>query len=308
MTTFTQMIVKRRTRTTADWSITFEDASSLKSVVEASAAVMQRVVFKVVKKNENYTLMVDGADTGYTCCVSARLQLQKVDFADEVNPLLEFTFCVDCKQLLYSIDNPSCAHHSLILEGHSQDASVHIRLFDFEQRSHQDSSRLNTFVDGDPPVALSDIEFKLLLELDVSKLKEMVKKGRKAHAETLKIMILTKMVASKEKSVVIFYVSGDTEHQQIFCHDTYRNEDGSLIVRAAADGEEDIFDMKDDDSVYEGTFPIEKIDSFIKNLPSKVIMAKVMTGMPLLLQHDLGAAETDSSHIRFLIAPVVDDD
>ena len=296
----------KRPRKQATWTIVFDDASAIRGVVEAVSAIMQRVIFKVARQTDKYVLMVDGADVGMTCCVSARLQLDRVTFASKETPE-EFTFCVECKHVLVAIDNPSCAHGAMIMEGHD-DATIHIRMQDPEQRSHEDSSELNTFVDGTPPVSLSTLDFKMLLEIDLSKLKEMIKKARKSHSEMLRIRIHVTDYGSKQRSLVVFSVKGDAYHCQRFCHETSRDEDGSLRVRAAADGGNDIQDEEEGEPVFEGVYPVEKIDAFIRILPCRMVVAKVMKSMPLMMTHSLGGGSDDSSHIRFLIAPINEDD
>lgn len=303
----TETLHRKRACPSADWTITFDDPSSLRCIVESSAAVMQRVIFKVKKIGASYFLMVDGNDPGFTCCISARLQLHRVEFADPHADISEFTFCVDSKQILYSIDNPSCSHGSLVMEGHTSDATIHLRMRDPDQLSHEDFSRLSTFVDGDTQSPTVDnITFNMILEIDLTKLKEMVKKARKAHAEHLRISVFTKRNGSKEQSLVIFSVKGDSEHQQKFCNEMTRDEDGSVIVRAVVDGNEELFDTQDS-AVFEGIFPIEKIDAFVKNLQVRMLVAKVENNMPLMLTHNL-APEGDDSHVRFLVAPKTEDD
>lgn len=299
---------KRSTRT-PDWSIEFEDVSSLRSVVEAAAAVMQRVVFKVSKIRGTYFLIVDGADMGYTCCVSARLQLDRVTVSDDFDENA-FTFCIECKHLLISIDNPSCANASLIMEGHTRDAIVTTRTSDVDQKSVEDSSRLHTFVDEDDTMNMKEMEYKMLLEIDLTKLRDIIKKARKAHAEELMIRIYLQSFGSKQRSLVVFSIKGDLDFNQKFCHDTAHNDDGSIIVRAAADGSEDVFCIPNDPDclAFEGKFPMEKIDAFIKSLPCRMIVAKVRNGIPLMLTHNLGGTGNDTSHIRFLVAPITEGD
>lgn len=291
-----------------DWVITFDDCGSLRCIVESAAAVMQRVIFKVKRlQGGRYVLIVNGADMGFTCCVSARLQLDKVHFASPDCETSEFTFCVECKQMLYSIDNPSCSHGTLIMEGHTNKAQIRLKMLDPDMHSHEEESDLNTFVDGEFE-PLRDLDFSMMLEMDLTKLREMVKKARKAHAELMRIQVFTKKSGAKEVSLVVFSVRGDTTHTQRFCHETTKSEDGSLIVRAAPDGKETLFDFDDDEPTFDGTFPIEKIDAFVKNLPVRMLVAKIHNNMPLMLTHKLGPAEGDESYVRFLVAPKNDDD
>lgn len=291
---------------TPNWSIQFDDATALKSVIEACAAVMQRIIVKVSRNEAGvFFLSVDGADVGYTCCVSARLQLGVVRMASDVDT---FRFCVDCKQILYSIESPSSAHGMLTMESYVNDTSVYLLMTDPDQPSHVETSKLSTFVDGDPPVMLSVLDFKIVIEVDLTKLREMIKKARKAHAEHLGISVLYR--DADAVATTTFSLSGDTEHAQIFSNDTSTKEDGSRLVRAIADGKTEplCVDSEDVELLHDGKYPVDKIDAFVKTVPSRVVVAKVMKGMPLMFTHSLGASEDDSSHVRFLVASTSEDD
>lgn len=304
-------VSRKRTTRTPEWRILFEDASALRGVVDAVSAVMQRVIFKVAKppNSDTYMLMFDGADVGMTCCVSARLHIDSLTMNGEEE---EFQFCVECKHLSVAIDNPSCAHGSLVMEGHS-DATIHIRMQDPEQRSHADCSELSTFVDALKQIELNTLDFKLNIEIDLSKLREMIKKARKTHAEHIRIQIFLRDEGTKQQSLVIFSVRGDAYHCQKFSHETSKDEDGSLRVRAVADGDMHLEEDVDVTPEFEGLFPVEKIDAFIKILPCRMIIAQVMQGMPLMMTHKLGGgvagnSATEESRIRFLIAPINEGD
>ena len=303
---------RKRALPQPEWTIFLDDASGLRSILDAVGAVTQRVIFRV-SKNETlntFQLMFDGADVGMTCCVSARLRIDNVVF-DVPNDDNEFTFCIDCKQLHIALDNPSCAHGSLMLQYRS-DSTIHCRMQDPEQLSHADCSELNTFVDGSEPIKLNDLEFDMRLEIDLSKLREMVKKATKCHSEHIRIQIFFRNVGNRQFSLVIFSVRGDAYHCQKFSHETSRDDDGSLRVRAVADGETD---MVEDDSTpeYEALFPVEKINSFIKILPCRMITATIKQGMPLMMTYRLSgggssSAEADDSQVRFLIASINEND
>jgi hypothetical protein len=301
---------RKRARSSPDWIITFDDTMSLRCIVESTAAVMTRVIFKVQKVDGVYFLMVDGADVGFMCCVSARLQIDNVTFVNSECETSEFTFCVDCKQLLYSIEGPSCSRASLQIEGHTSDATIHLVMLDPEQQNIEDRSTLSTFINGETPQSLFPLKFKMILEVDLTKLRDIIKKARKAHAEFLRIRIFTITKGVKQHSCVLFTVVGDTTHDQKFCNEMTQHEDGSFIVRAAVDGPfTDVLEVGDE-SAFDGTYPIDKIDAFVKNMHVRMLTAKVDTTMPLMLTYDLGTGESngDSSYIRFLVAPKTDDE
>ena len=296
-------VCNKRSKPTPDWEIVFEDVAPLRLIVETVSAVMTRVMFKVVKKSSGlYFLCVDGADSGLVCCVSARLQLDNVkwNISDEAGSN-EFTFCVECKHVLTAVDPSSGG--SLTLQGNSDDATVTFRMQDPEIPSHEDVSELDTFVDGETGFKLTPMDFQTILEIDLSKLREMIKKARKSRAECLRIRIFVEDRGSKKYSLVTFSIKGDHQkHEQKFCNEIHHHEDGSMVVRAAADGETNIFDTLSMEPMFDHGFPVDKIESFVKNLPTRMIMAKVKSGLPMMFSHNLKGANDETQHIRFLVA------
>lgn len=287
----------------ADWSITFDDMTDLRSVFEAAQAVMSRVIVKVGKVGDRHFLMLDGNDIGFTCCISARLHIANDALMGITD---EETFCVECKHVLTAMDSPSCAHCSLVLEGHSQSATVHFKMRDPDQRSSEDTAEINTFVDATPPNTLIPMQYQLLLEMDLSKLKEIIKKAKKTHAEHLRVTVFLEDKRVERRSLVTLSARGDSFFSQKFCHETTVDEDGSVVVRAAnAFGEAaDIFDP-DGTPAFDNRFPVEKIEGFVKNLPCRMIKAKAKQNLPLMFEYCLGTGE---SHIRFLVGPSTEED
>lgn len=298
----------KRSKPQPDWEIVFEDSSALRLIVETVSAVMSRVMVKVVKRSNGlFFLCVDGHDAGSTCCVSARLHLETVTWTLAEDESSEFTFCVECKHVLTALD-PSTSGGALKIQGNSHDATVTFRIQDPDQPSHEDVSELSTFVDGDSRYTLSAMDFQTILEIDLSKLREIIKKARKSQAEILRIRVFIEDKGSKKYSLIIFSVRGDNQkHEQMFCNEINYHDDGSMVVRAAADGENNIFDTEHMDSVFDHSFPVDKIESFVKNLPTRMMMAKVKSGLPMMLSHNLKGANDDTQHIRFLVAATNDD-
>lgn len=313
---------KRKTRS-SDWTIVFDDASGMRSLVDAVSAVMNRVTFRVGKPGgvDHYMLMFNGADVGMSCVVSAQIVIDHVTFASE-SPPDEFKFCLECKQLLVAIDNPSCARGKLRIDGYP-DATVRIMMHEPDQSSAKDKSELSTYVDDDGEMdRLGDMRIEYTIEVDISKLKEMIKKARKSHAERIRIQIFLRDDTSKQLSIVVFTVKGEggAFHSQTFCHETQKGADGSLTIRAFADGEVGLDcddEMDDMNCVFDAIFPVDKIEAFVKILPVRMIKAQVQNSMPLVMCHDLGGgilggtsenSEKGRSFIRFLVAPLNDED
>ena len=162
----------KRATATPDWSVQFDDATSFKAVVDAAAAVLHRVTFKVVavkldgRECEWYVLKVDGADMGMTCCVSARLYIEaaKVVAPDDG----DIEFCIDCKHVQTALDSTACAHGTLSVEGHGD--RLHIYVHDPTLTTQDEKSELKTFVDTETVTDVRALDFSTILEIDLSRL------------------------------------------------------------------------------------------------------------------------------------------
>lgn len=294
---------KRKRCDEPDWSIQFDDLTSLKIIVESAVVVNPRIDFRVKKIGDFYFLMVDGNDQTFTCCLSARLKLNNVCVSSSLEVMDNFTFCIDTKQLLYSMDSPSFAHGCMIIEGYAHNATVHVILCDPENRNSEERSELKTFVNGGPQQPLEPLPFNMILELDLTKMKDIMRKGRKGHAENLDIKVYIRKEGVKERSLVILSARGDSNHKHTSSNEMTRDEDGSMVVRGHQGGNEGCRVRHDDNLCFKGSFPFEKIEAFVKNIPVKMIPAKVQNGMPLMMCYNLEAGENDESHVRFLVAP-----
>lgn len=296
-------MAKRVRASECDWAVTFVDSSSLSTIVKCINSVLTQVTIKVGKSGDGrHFLTVDGADQGYTCCVSARLQLDQVTMPEDEE---EFSFCVECKHLLIALDSSTAGHGSLILEGHGN--LVRIKMFDPDQHSFEDSSEINTVIEQhEGNGTLNTMNFDMMVEIEISKFREFIRKVSKTHCELLRLQIYMKEMSGKQQSLVIFSAHGDCTHHQKFRHTVTKDADGSVVVRAVADSTDDLFEVGSAQEIFNHAFPVDKIDSFLKPLTCRMLLAKVHKGMPLMLNHTFGNSE--DSWIRFLVAPRNEDD
>ena len=77
-----------------------------------------------------------------------------------------------------------------------------------------------------------------------------------------------------------FHIKGEWKTSSTYCPTVDKGEDGSMVIRAATDGEVDKFDLGDTEPVYNGTFQVEKIAGFIKPLQCRMIVAKMKQNEP----------------------------
>ena len=243
--------LKRRVRT-PKWSVTFDDASSLRAIVDAVNNVVSRVTFKISKAEDSssYFLKVDTADVAFVSCISVRYHLDNVVHHGSGD---EIKFCVDCKHIAPCLANIR-PDHTLILEGHEDQANpkVVIRTCDPEHPSHETCTELDTFVDSDN-VQLFPMDFKMMLEIDLVMFRALLKQAQVAKAEQIVIRIYVKEAPGQTISFTHFSVQGEFKHSSSFCHEVTKDQDGSMVVRAATDGMQDIFDVDDMEPTYGGS-------------------------------------------------------
>jgi hypothetical protein len=294
----------------AAWVVSFPDCLGIRAVFEAMGAVLQRVTVRIVpvQSPPGYVLMADGADLGMTCCASARLHIElervRLKSAESIE------FCVDCKHVTTALDSGFCVHGGVLIEGHGDRVVVRVR--SAEGQTQDETSWLKTFVDNESTPEFTSIEehLGLRIEIDIGRFRELIKKARKWHAELVRVRIQMHKEGANHTSLVRFSFEGDADYEQGFLNQVTRDEDGSLRVRAVGDScdEHDAARRLCERATvhFDAAFNVDRIESFLKNLPTRMLLADVGQGMPMMLKHDIGGGSGESC-IRFLIAPVNDE-
>jgi len=295
----------KRTRE-PDWVVQFEDATSLRMIVDVASNTSSRVTF-VIAKNEKtgrMQLQVDGQTPAKTCVMVARLQLDDVkifnqDFKDE------FEFHVDVKQLMVALDGSMSAQYAVKIEGYGDDATIVVELYDPDTDSHKERIELRTYVSDPNQMQMENYDVDINLEVDLAKLKDMIKKARKISADHIRITIYLNGTSSRdEQSTTIYSIEGsDCILKQIFSHPTTRDEDDSLIVRASTDHVEKLEETNTTTPKYDGIFAIQELEGFLKSISTRMLDMKLKTDMPMMMLHNLGGLTEDESYIRYMIAP-----
>lgn len=293
-----------------DWRILFHDTTAFRNLVESVQVVVHRAIFKVAHcaDDGSFYLTVQANDTGYLTIVSASLRLEELTFPSgkftDAMRREGFEFCVECKHLLVGMSESSASvtGHLEIL-GYTQEATVHMRMVDPDQRNSMEQSVLSTFVDQ-PSEPIVDLDWDLTIEFEIARLRELIKKAPKIRAEQLRIQIMFDGDGgTREYSKCRLTLAGDMKHSQEFEHEVTRNpDDDSRIVRAVADGESRSIEA-DGTLEYDCCFPVDKIAAFVKIVPARVLLAKAKAGLPLMLTYTLGGSLDDSKqYLRYLIA------
>ena len=285
-----------------EWTITLDDASTLRDVVSAAANFLSRITFRIAReKDDEYYLMVDAPDNSYTCYIIARIHIHSTLVLYKMG---EYAFSVVASHLLIAMENASC----LTLEGSEVHHKLSLRGYDKLYPNSDEISTLDTFADNAPCHKIRDITYDLNLVFDTCKFLELLRKGRDAHATTLRLIVNV----CTPRALVRLYTDGDIEHSQHFARDitmvdgavepaiTINTGDRVLLdsVYASGDGATDV--LEDAPPILDNTYPIDKIEAFLRTLQTSLLHTMAGQNMPLLFLESLGG----ESHMRFLVAPM----
>lgn len=305
------------------WELVFEDVTALRGTVEAVSSVMQQVLFRVKRPTPDapYMLFFDGADPGMSCVVSARLHIDDVRVNHALLEGDEFSFCLASRQLLTAIES-SASHGTLkISQADADDARITVE-YTFPDQANWDQAVLDTYVHTQDAIEMDDLDMDITLEIQVPNLRQIIKKARKSHAERLTIRVYLSDDGDDEtqtRSYTIFEVKGHGQHQHHIPIITKRTDDGSITCMAVDPKEgRRVVRMAFQDCTpnFEGTFMVDKIETFTKILSVPKIKAKLSNGMPLLLTYELGGgipgvsvnSSSAQAMLRFLLGPVSPED
>lgn len=297
-----------------DWRISLDDVSSLRLIVESANSVGANVMFKVKRRGNAYYICVDNMDMGNTCVLSARLELDRCEvFSDEIDFDGEdggFSFCVPCQSVLIPLGDPLISCGNATIEGLGPNATVKLTLQDLDHKSYKSESTISTLVDCSKE-GIRDVKFEYHLEIDVAQLREILKKTRLIKAEHFRIRIhVTDISESQRFSQITFSTAGDLlDTNQSFHTQARTTEDGSMILKASLDDEDgvELCSPMSQTPVFDAEFPVAKLESFIKHVPTRIVNASLGQGQPIMFNFPIKGSMDGSSHIRFLVAPCVQD-
>lgn len=290
------------------WKIHFEDAGQLRNIVDVIATILPRACFTVLKEGGENFLTATSLELGMSSAIHARLRLEDVTFpSDETQ---SFEFSVDCKSVSSALDISSYSHLALVMEGFDEDCVVKLTVVDGDSGAQEVSTTLSTFV-VEQSHGLDDMDFDMILELDVKTLRDMVKQAKNAQTEKMRLQVYLRdnPDASKNKvSIIVFSVKGfGYEHTVKFCAETVNDGSGNTVARAAPDGTVSMVNTDDLTAVYDNFFTVKMIEGFLKHLKCSVLIGKIQQHKPLLLHYPLtGTCDEKDSHIRYLICACTD--
>ena len=293
-----------------DWTLTLEDSSPFRNILDAASAVSGKVVLKVVDINDQYYITVDCTSASKSCNTACRMKVNTIDFAD--GKKRDLAFCIECSHMLNCIDIQCCMHGMLKIQGNEDDSKLFLKMYDPDRPSYCETAELMTYVDDDDHQRNKvDMKFDYVVEFDASRMRELLRHAKKSFADYMRMKVYIEGTGSVQYSRLSFTISGNWTSSQHFRHPITRNEDGSVVVSGSVDGEDDEWEEGGDDTslVYNALFGIEKMDAFFKNLPCKSIKGRVSKNVNfMMLTHCLRGGDENDEYIRFLIGICNEDD
>ena len=289
-----------------EWYILFNDTSALRSIVEASAAVMKdSMKIKVINEDgcDGFVLHVDGHDQAKTCIVSARLLLSSSQVKSRRDTALELSVC--CQDLLVSIDNPDLAHGVIELRYTESTAKIEVTMMDPAKPNSKEVLELDTFADdSQTPLGDSNLDFEIAMDLDISRLRKCITKVKKIKGEWMKVSVELNDDGRKKESKVVWSSKGQKSH--------YFRSDSNNAEYAADDDEINrcqILSEFDTQCSFEGTFALENLEKISKVMPNRRITTRVASQLPICFHYPLVPDEEEDcvSKITFFVGQMMDD-
>ena len=293
------------------WEISFNDIQPMRLLLQMIESVMEKITFRLQKVDEKYVLCADGQDGATQSLVKSRMEIATIKIPEEGFAIEDFSFCVKTKYLGIALEGSSHSSSCVTISGNenSHDAEIHLQLHDFEADAHIEKDDLPTFVDESEPFQLMDLHFDMVIEIDASKLKDLMKKANKFEIELISITIRMENSVRKRSKIEF---SGKSEHgafRTSFHQETGHDVDGSLIIRAISDkgsGESSSLSrgvLSSNYAVkYKETFSIARLQYFIKCVPTRSIRAHIGKGLPIMFQHYFTGESNEHNRLQYIVA------
>lgn len=300
-------IGKKRTRSAVEFSLTFDQTQSFRTLTDVVNNILQRVNFRIQKEakdgKEEFFLCIDTIDPQHVCMIQARLSCEKVH-----NLQGNETFCVDTNILNTLLKNVP-PHYSLDLVKYTDSADIHMRTYESLSNSHETHYVLSTLVDASERMVLNDILYKYTIEIDLGTLRQIVKMSQSLKANHIKFSVQECSTAGSDVSRTTFSIasSGDAtqEHRFNSATVTEGNDDETCVIRAATDSTgPDVQENETMEEKYSDSFSTMYLNFFLKSMERQIITMKLSQDKPLILHYPLGA---DRSYICFVLAPKTDE-
>ena len=281
-----------------DWSISFSQVHTLRSLVEVVGNVLKTINFRIITKEGSSFLCVDTIDPGHVCMIQARLLCDDNDFEGEPE------FCLESSSLSSYLKNASPQYSIEVTKRKGCD-SLFMRCFEDSCNSHHMELEMKTLVSDHTTMELDVLDVKHTIEIDINVFRQTVRMAQSNNASSLLLRISTLKEGDLVQSAFEIVAEGDATYKQVFYSSTREEEGG--VIRAVTDtniSSSSLAKQRETwTEVYRDTFSTQYLTNFLKSMDRQKITLKVAPDQPLLLHYPLGA---EDSYICFVLAPKAD--
>ena len=279
---------------TNEWSISFEQTSSLRTLIDVVGNLLTSLSIRIQKKDTYHQLCIDSIDPQHVCVVQARLICEN----GESLPTEEVEFCLDSSTFNTCLKSIPL-HYSIQLSkrsGPSQD-KIDLTAYESLSNSHTLTFELNTLNDESTRPCLGNIDYAFTIEIDLGTLRNIIKMSSALKASEVQFAIHEAEGDGKRNSILSISANGDAKLIHNFHSSTVQDE---TIIRAVTDTRTASIDVDDMTEQYRDTFSEKYLGFFLKSMERQIITMKLSPDRPLLLHYPLGV---ENSYICFVLAP-----
>jgi len=278
----------KRAHDDAIFTISFDQATALRQLVDVVQPVLTRACFTVKPSGKDgvLTLCVDTIDPSHMCMVQAKLEC----YGTLKSASHQFT--IDSKMVQTCLKNVS-SHHAVELSAREGSADLFLVSFDMLTKQKDLAFELPTYEETAERLEIETIEYDATTEVDLGSFKRILKLGADLEAENMTLVVYE---APAKEGVKGFRIDAAGKGTASFRR--------SLMgAKSELDGSAATVDVSDATGMAEvcsSSFKIGFLGKFVKAMEQSTIEMRLgKNGAPMLLHYALGVP---GSFVRFVVA------
>ena len=288
------------------FGLTFDCTSALRTMVEVVSAILTRAEFHVCKLDNagEGSIKVESIDPKKTCLVVAHLQCRLSGYTGKP------CFCVNTSDLNLSLRSVP-AFYAVDMRMQANSEKLNVSAYEALTKTHEINFDISTLVSDDAPIRMSDLDYKLVIEVETASLRRIVRNCLQLHGQDLTFRVqqpVTTSEGSKKRYTVLTIESEGTtvrQHERFHSVTDERDGEGSIIRTEHEQSFQEI-SVGNLETKFEASFDASYLSLFLKPLDKNQITMRLArdenTHMPrpLILTYPLGGGE--DSYVCMVLA------
>lgn len=281
---------KMRLEEEDSFSLTFDCTTALRTLVEVVSALLCRAEFKVTKADRagEGMISIESIDPKKSCLVVAHLQCRLTKHSGDPR------FCVNTVDFCHCLRSVP-AHYAVDMSL-ADGAKMEVSAYEALSRTHEMNFDICTLVNDEKAVKMSDLDYKLLIEVETGSLRRIVRNCIQLHGQELLFRVQqprdTSVKGGVKYTILTIESEGTTVKQRERFHSITDERNGEATV-IRTEHEESVQKYADSDmeTCFEESFCASYLNLFLKNLDRNMITMRLSRGKPLILTYPLGGGE-----------------